>query len=212
MKIGIIDYGVGNLGSLSRALQEVGAFPCKVDKALDIHNVDKIILPGVGNFTECKKILDKDGWTCAIKEEVLVRKKSILGICLGMQLLSNSSQEGALDAACPTRGLELIPGYVTNLKKMGCNERLPHIGWNSISLHKNSALIDGIADSTDFYFVHSYGYILEDKDICVATTNYEIDIPALVNYRNIWGTQFHPEKSSKAGLKILKNFVWGLEC
>jgi imidazole glycerol-phosphate synthase subunit HisH len=211
LKVGVIDYGVGNLGSVSRALEEVLATPIRVDRALDLHQSDALLLPGVGSFKECKQILDQGGWTQAIQDEVKGYGKPLLGICLGMQLLADSGEEGSpLGQATP--GLGFIPGRVVSLRKLGCKARLPHVGWNSVSPLLKMPLLEGIPKDTDFYFVHSYGFLSELASVCVATTTYEVDITAVVNHGRVWGTQFHPEKSSKAGLKILHNFVWGSEC
>ena len=211
MKVGVIDYGVGNLSSVVRALEEVRATPIRVDRALDLHQSDMLLLPGVGSFAQCKQILDQGGWTQAIQDEVKAYGKPLLGICLGMQLLADFGEEG-LTAGQETPGLGFIPGRVVSLRKLGCKARLPHVGWNSVSTLLENPLLEGISKDTDFYFVHSYGFLSEVATICVATTTYEVDIPAVVNHGRVWGTQFHPEKSSRAGLKILHNFVWGSEC
>ena len=211
MRVGVIDYGIGNLCSVARALEEVRATPIRVDRALDLHQTDSLVLPGVGSFAQCKQILDQGGWTQAIQEEVKAYSKPLLGICLGMQLLADSGQEGAADGQ-ETLGLGFIPGRVVSLRDLGCNARLPHVGWNSVSSILESALLEDVPKGTDFYFVHSYGFSTETPEVCVAVTNYEINVPAVVNHGNVWGTQFHPEKSSKAGLKVLHNFVWGSKC
>lgn len=211
MKVGVIDYGVGNLGSVARALEEVGATPIRVDRSVDLHQVEAMVLPGVGSFSQCKKILDQDGWSRAIRDEVHEYCKPLLGICLGMQLLADWGEEG-LENGAQTPGLGFVPGRVVSLKKLGCAARLPHVGWNSISPRLENYLLKGVPKGTDFYFVHSYGFLLQSERECVATTQYGIEIAAVVNHGRVWGTQFHPEKSSRAGLKVLNNFVWGPEC
>jgi glutamine amidotransferase len=211
VRVGVIDYGVGNLGSVLRALEGLCATPVLIDRAIDAHHVDALILPGVGGFSECKQILDKGGWTEAIRDEALAYKKPLLGICLGMQLLADFGEEGVSDGQ-PTPGLGLIPGRVSGLRGLGCSARIPHIGWNSISVRNDNSLFDGISSGTDFYFVHSYAFIPEADDDVIAITHYGKDITAAVARGNIWGTQFHPEKSSRAGIRLLKNFILGPQC
>lgn len=211
MKVGVIDYGVGNLRSVVRALEEVRATPIRVDRALDLHQTDALVLPGVGSFAQCKQILDQGGWTQAIQDEIRGYGKPLLGICLGMQLLADSGEEG-LTGGGGRPGLGFIPGRVVSLRKLGCKARLPHVGWNSVSPLLESSLLEGVPKETDFYFVHSYGFLTGTPNVCVATTHYEVSIPVVINCGKVWGTQFHPEKSSKAGLKVLHNFVWGSRC
>lgn len=211
MKVGVIDYGVGNLCSVVRALEEVRATPMRVDRALDLRQTDALILPGVGSFAKCKQILDRRGWTQAIQDEVRVYGKPLLGICLGMQLLADWGEEGSTDGG-GTPGLGFVPGRIMSLRKLGCKATLPHVGWNSISLLLESSLLEGIPEDTDFYFVHSYGFSTKTPKVIVASTTYGVSIPAIINCGKVWGTQFHPEKSSKAGLMVLHNFVWGSKC
>jgi len=168
-------------------------------------------LPGIGSFSQCKQILDNRGWTQAIQDEVKVYNKPLLGICLGMQLLADFGEEGLRDGQ-ETPGLGFIHGRVVSLRKLGCKGRLPHVGWNSVSSILENSLLEGVPGDTDFYFVHSYGFSPESPKVCVATISYEVSIPAVINCGKVWGTQFHPEKSSKAGLKVLHNFVWGGKC
>lgn len=211
MKVGVLDYGVGNLGSVLRALEELRVTPLLIDRAIDAHHADALILPGVGGFSECKEILDKGGWSDAICEEVQVFKKPLLGICLGMQLLADFGEEGA-SAGQPTRGLGLIPGRVVSLRSLGCSARIPHIGWNSISTRNGNSIFNGIPDGTDFYFVHSYAFVPESAEDVIAVTDYGTTVAAAVARANVWGTQFHPEKSSRAGFRLLKNFILGRQC
>jgi glutamine amidotransferase len=211
VKVGVLDYGVGNLGSVLRALEELRATPLLIDRAIDAHQADVLILPGVGGFAECKQILDKGGWSETIREEALAYKKPLLGICLGMQLLADFGEEGAC-AGQPTPGLSLIPGRVVGLRSLGCSARIPHVGWNSISVRGDNSLFDGIPDGTDFYFVHSYAFVPESGDDVIAVTDYGLNVTAAVARDNVWGTQFHPEKSSRAGFRLLKNFILGRQC
>lgn len=214
MKVGVIDYGVGNLGSVLRALEELRVTPVLVNRAVDMHSNDCLILPGVGNFADCVRLLNDGGWPEAIREEVLGYNRPILGICLGMQLLADVSMEG-LDGQDNqgTPGLSLVPGTVKHLRTLGCALRVPHVGWNSImSTTSSTGLLDGIADGSDFYFVHSYALVPQDQEDLVATTDYGIPVTAIVQRGHVWGTQFHPEKSSRAGFKLLSNFIAGPAC
>jgi glutamine amidotransferase len=214
MKVGIIDYGVGNLGSVARALEEIGAIPVIVSEPNKICCVEKLILPGVGNFFDCASRLETQGWTLALEDEVAAKEKPILGICLGMQLLASHSTEGA-DARLGTqvKGLDLIPGKVVNLRDLNCQMRIPHVGWNSINIAPlNNQMFSGIPSDTDFYFVHSYAFLPTDQLHVIATVNYGIHVTAAVIRKNVWGTQFHPEKSSRAGFRLLRNFIENSSC
>lgn len=209
MKVGIIDYGVGNLGSIARAIEQLRSKPVLIDRAIDLHAVDALILPGVGNFTDCMQILVKGGWKDAIREEVSNYHRPLLGVCLGMQLLANVGLEGALDSTTGTEGLGLIPGRVVSLKCQGCSLRVPHVGWNSIvRSDSESSLFHGIADGTDFYFVHSYVFVPEQQHVVLAQATYDIPFAASIGLGRVWGTQFHPEKSSRAGMQLLRNFLF----
>jgi len=214
MKVGVIDYGVGNLGSVMRALEELRVTPTLVTRALDMHAMDCLILPGVGNFSDCAQLLQKGGWPEALRDEVRGSGKPLLGVCVGMQLLASSSMEG-VDASAPqgALGLDLIPGRVEHLRRLGCGLRVPHVGWNSVSpITSQGGLFDGITEGTDFYFVHSYAFVTEDPADVLATADYGIPVTAAVRSGNVWGTQFHPEKSSRAGFRLLRNFIEGPIC
>lgn len=212
MKVGVIDYGVGNLGSMLRALEELRVSPVLVKRAIDLHFTDCLILPGVGNFAECVRMLDAGGWSSALRDAVLGLKRPLLGVCVGMQLLADSSSEGAREGQ-PVPGLGLIPGEVHHLQSFGCTQRVPHVGWNSIARSRSDdPLFDGISDGTDFYFVHSYAFLPDDNTDVLATTDYGVPITAAVRRGHVWGTQFHPEKSSRAGFRLLKNFIEGQAC
>lgn len=211
MKVGVLDYGVGNLGSVVRALEELRVTPVLIDRALDMHSTDCLILPGVGSFTDCKNLLDKNAWTTALKDEVMGYAKPLLGICLGMQLLADVGMEGAADEN-GTPGLGFIPGRVQSLTSLGCSSRVPHMGWNSITALNPSNLLVEIPDGTDFYFVHSYAFEPKNPEDVIAITDYDIPLTAVVGREHVWGTQFHPEKSSRAGFKVLRNFIEGPLC
>jgi len=212
MKVGVIDYGVGNLGSVVRALEELRVAPILVSRATDMHNTDCLILPGVGNFADCARLLNEGSWTKALQEEVLGNKRPLLGVCVGMQLLADSSTEGATEGQ-NISGLGFIPGQVMHLRSFGCTLRVPHVGWNGITRTRaNDQLLESIPDNTDFYFVHSYAFAVQDSADVLATTDYGAQITAVVHRGNVWGTQFHPEKSSRAGFQLLKNFIEGSTC
>ncbi len=212
MKVGVIDYGVGNLGSVLRVLEELRVAPVLVNRAVDMHAADALILPGVGSFADCIRLLNEGGWTTALNDEVFGYKRPLLGVCLGMQLLADSSTEGGQDGQ-RVAGLGFVPGRVWHLHSLGCSQRVPHVGWNGIiRTRRDDHLFDHIPDGTDFYFVHSYAFVPKDQKDILATTNYDVPVTAAVRRGNVWGTQFHPEKSSRAGFRLLKNFIEGAEC
>jgi glutamine amidotransferase len=212
MKVGVIDYGVGNLGSVLRALEELRVTPVLVDRATDMHATDCLILPGVGNFADCTRLLNAGGWITALQDEVQVHGRPLLGVCVGMQILADNSTEGAAEGQ-HIAGLGFIPGQVRHLRSFGCTERVPHVGWNSITCNRqDDHLFHSIPDGTDFYFVHSYAFSPDDSSSVLATTNYGVPITAAVRRGHVWGAQFHPEKSSRAGLRLLRNFVEGPAC
>lgn len=207
MKVGVIDYGVGNLGSVLRALEELRVAPVLINRATDMHATDCLILPGVGNFADCARLLDTGGWTTALRDEVQGYGRPLLGVCVGMQLLADSSTEGAAEDQC-TPGLGFIPGQVQHLRTLGCTLRVPHVGWNGITRTRaDDHLFDGIPDGTDFYFVHSYAFVPQDGGDVLATTDHGVPVTAAVWRGHVWGTQFHPEKSSRAGFRLLRNFI-----
>ena len=213
MKVGVIDYGVGNLGSVLRALEELKVQPVLVNRALDLHTNDCLILPGVGNFADCVRLLSAGGWQSALLNEVRGYDRPLLGVCVGMQLLADYSTEGADDSGGLQAGLGLIPGHVEHMRALGCKQRVPHVGWNSVVSNKGDAgLFEGIPDTTDFYFVHSYAFTPQDPKDVLATTDYGIAVTAAVQRGRVWGTQFHPEKSSRAGMRLLRNFIMGPLC
>ena len=202
MKLGIINYGMGKLGSVITAVKNLGFQAEMCVSPLDLDEMDKIILPGVGSFFDAMKELEQKSWVPAIKEHVSIKERPLLGICLGMQLLASEGNEGG-----KVVGLDLIPGEVKHLTDLGCKERVPHIGWNEIKLKKESVIFNGIFSGHDFYFVHSYAFMPSDTQHISATVSYSNDVVASVENKNVFGTQFHPEKSSKAGLRILQNFL-----
>lgn len=205
MTIGIINYGTGNLSSVFGSIKQINFNPLLINHHSEIKKADAIILPGVGNFGSCAKTLKESGWLDSLKEQVLDKKKPILGICLGMQLLADSSEEGVENGQMPA-GLGLIPGKVRHLNSLKCQERLPHVGWNGLRIRDiANPLFQGIPDMTDFYFSHNYAFDSESSHDVIAEVTYGISFAAVVQRENVFGTQFHPEKSSRSGFRFLKN-------
>jgi glutamine amidotransferase len=201
-KVSIISYGSGNIYSIYKAISDLGYVVeiCKTPNEID--KAERIILPGVGSFYESMKLLTQNNWIEKILHLVKDKKIPIFGICLGMQLLSKCSYE---DNYSP--GLNLIEGEVSSLKELGCQKIIPHMGWNAVIFDKNNKLFKDISLESDFYFAHSYAFKNIHKDYVSGTVNYGVDIVAAISFNNILGTQFHPEKSSLNGKKILKNFI-----
>ena len=200
--VAIIDYGMGNLRSVENAVKKLEAKVKIISIPTELVNHDSIILPGVGSFKKAVKMLHEKNWIEEIKNEALNKKKPFLGICLGMQLLASESEEFGF-----SKGLDLIKGKIKFLGNLGCKDKVPHIGWNSVSFTKDHYLFKGISNKADFYFVNSFVFVPENKNHNLANTNYDIDFCSIVAKDNIFGVQFHPEKSSKAGRKLLKNFL-----
>jgi glutamine amidotransferase len=197
--IGIIDYGMGNLMSVQKAFEKLG-FKAKLLKNLqDLKNINALVLPGVGAFQDAIDSLKSLGWIEVIKD-VVKSGMPFLGICLGMQLLFEESFEGGHH-----EGLGLIKGSVRRFEPKQKNLKVPHMGWNSVKKTGDSRLLANIPDNTDFYFVHSY-YCDPKEDATIGTTDYDNVFTSCVEKDNVFGVQFHPEKSSRLGLEILKNF------
>jgi len=202
-KVAIINYGMGNLGSVRRAFEVLDTDTLIADQPSQLEEASHLILPGVGSFADGMNCLSSGGWVDALTCHVQKLGKPLLGICLGMQLLATTGEEGG-----NTPGLGLISGRVRHLQQLGCQLRVPHVGWNSITLsNQGSPMMEAIPDGTDFYFVHSYSFVLDDNADCLAIADYEVPIVAAVQKNLVIGTQFHPEKSSKAGLRLLQNFL-----
>lgn len=199
----IIDYGMGNLRSVQKGLEKVGLTADIITGPERLYAAPGVILPGVGAFADAMENLDRAGFIPAIKE-VVARGKPLLGICLGLQLLFSESEENGLH-----RGLDLIPGRVV---KLPAGLKVPHMGWNQLEIKRQSPLLKGISNGDYFYFVHSYYVVPEDDRAIIACTEYGIKVPAIVGSGNLFGIQFHPEKSSDLGLRILKNFGELVKC
>jgi glutamine amidotransferase len=202
MKVAVINYGLGNLGSVRRAFEDIGAEVVIANHPSALYDANRIVLPGVGAFTEGMECLARGGWVTAVQEVVLHQGKPLLGICLGMQMLATSGHEGGI-----TKGLDLVPGKVQRLDTIGCKLRIPHVGWNDIKYQREDVLFNGIPDLSDFYFVHSYAFAPESLEHLTSTASYDGDVTATIRNGNVFGCQFHPEKSSKAGRQLLKNFM-----
>lgn len=202
MKVALINYGMGNLGSVRRALEELGSDVVITDNPENLNESSRIILPGVGAFREAMTRLRASGWVDVLRTQVFDLQKPILGVCLGMQLLTTSSEEDGL-----SEGLGFISGRVQRLDTLGCSLRVPHTGWNEVRHEAISPLFSGIPQGTDFYFVHSFAVVTDDPALVSATVDYGCVVTAALQRDHVFGTQFHPEKSSKAGKHVLRNFL-----
>jgi glutamine amidotransferase len=200
--ITIIDYKTGNLGSIQNILKKIGESSIITSDSKIISEATKIILPGVGSFDTGMKNLKELDLIDILNSKVLVERIPVLGICLGMQLLSEKSEEGALS------GLGWIGGEVKRFIFHNTNEyKIPHMGWNFVNIKKESRLFSDILDDPRFYFVHSYYFNPANSKDILTSTEYEIEFTSAIEDGNILGVQFHPEKSHKFGLKLLRNFV-----
>lgn len=210
--VAIIDYGAGNLRSAANAFERIAA---TLDNAPEItvtadpdlvRRADRIMLPGVGAFADCKAGLDAvAGMTEVLEERVIRGTTPFLGVCVGMQLLASEGREKVV-----TQGLGWIPGAVEKITPSDPSLKIPHMGWNTVSFTRSHALLDGILDGPDglhAYFVHSYHFRTQDPAHTVATTDYGGTVTACIGRDNIFGTQFHPEKSQALGLKLIENFL-----
>ena len=209
MKIAIIDYETGNLKSVSKALELASNNVLKksnieiINSAKNLNNFDKVVLPGQGSFKQCFQSLNSiHGILDGLTDFVTVQKKPILGICVGMQLFASFGDEDG-----GSNGLGWIEGKVKKISLKDLSLKLPHMGWNNIQISSNSKLLNGINNDSHFYFVHSYSFDVDEKKYISATTNYSIEIVSVIEKENIFGTQFHPEKSQANGIKILENFI-----
>jgi glutamine amidotransferase len=199
MKIGIVDIGIGNTRSISNVLNREGISNEIIYKPDDLSGVDKMILPGVGSFDPAVRGLQSSGFRNRILEEVS-QGTHLLGICLGAQLLYQTSEEGDLE------GLGLINGTVLKFQESDVY-KVPHMGWNTITTQRNIPLLQNIDSGERFYFAHSYFIQNESNDNSVAKTIYNVEFDAIVNKGNVSGVQFHPEKSHSQGIKLLLNFA-----
>ncbi len=201
-QIGLINYGSGNFSSVRNALIFLDFNIVEVKKPQQLKCVTHIILPGVGAFASTMRKLKKLNLIDALKEEVLIKKKPFLGICVGMQILASLGHEFE-----DYLGLDFIEGEVDKIDAESYKLPLPHMGWNELNLRKHSYLFHNMRDSPIFYFVHSYHFIPYDHNVITATAEYGSDLVTVVEKDNIYGVQFHPEKSQHDGIQLLKNFV-----
>lgn len=201
--IALIDYDTGNLRSVSKALEKLGAEVSITRDANVIKNASHVILPGVGAFKDCMTKLQEYNLIDVIKD-VIASDKPFLGICVGLQLLFEESSEFG-----STKGLGVLKGEVKGFPPPAPDGefKVPHMGWNSINFKKDSKLFKDISDGEFFYFVHSYYVSSADDDVVLATTNYSVDFTSVIEKGNLFGCQFHPEKSQAVGLKVLENFI-----
>lgn len=207
MKVAIVNYGMGNLASVRRALADLGADAFVAEHPLALYDANRLVLPGVGAFAQGMARLAEGGWTDAIRRLVVEDGRPLLGICLGMQLLAGEGEEGGRCA-----GLALVDGSVRRLDALGCTLRIPHVGWNDLTHSEGELLFEHIPQQSDFYFVHSYAFAAARAEDVVATTEYSVPLVAALHRGHVFGTQFHPEKSSKAGRQLLRNFLGYVPC
>lgn len=201
----IVDYGMGNLGSIQNMIKKIGAEAIISSQLTDIQKADKLVLPGVGSFDNGMRNIKELGLLDILNYKAMDQKIPVLGVCLGMQLIGRSSEEGVLP------GLGWIPACTQKFSfdKECQHLKVPHMGWNTIEVKKNCYIFDNMYEEPRFYFVHSYKVFCEDASDILATTEYGGDFVSCVQHENIIGTQFHPEKSHKFGLKLFENFVKG---
>ena len=206
MKVTIVDYKSGNISSVINSFKEVAKDKVNIEVTADLNKIkssDKIVLPGQGSFKSCVDALNNiTGLVDTLNEFAISDKKPLLGICVGLQMFADIGYEET-----ETKGLGWIPGKVSKINNKNGKYKLPHIGWNQINIIKNSKIFKGIENNSHMYFVHSYEFIPEDKNVISATIEYSSNIVCSVEKENIFGTQFHPEKSDKTGLKIIDNFI-----
>ena len=206
MNVTIVDYNSGNISSVINSFQEVAKDKVNIEVTSDLNKIkssDKIVLPGQGSFKSCVDALNSiDGLVDTLNDFVTSKKKPLFGICVGLQMFADVGYEEK-----ETKGLGWISGKVLKIDNQNGKYKLPHIGWNEINIVKESKIFKDIENNSHMYFVHSYEFIPEDKNVISATTDYSSNIVCSVEKENIFGTQFHPEKSDKVGLKIIDNFI-----
>ena len=206
MNVTIVDYNSGNISSVVNSFKEVAKNKIDLEVTSDLQKIrlsDKLVLPGQGSFKSCVDALNAiNGLLETLNEFVMNDKKPLLGICVGLQMFADVGYEET-----ETKGLGWIPGKVSKIDNQGGKFKLPHIGWNQINIVKDSKIYKDIENNSHMYFVHSYEFLPNDKNVISATTDYSSNIVCSVERENIFGTQFHPEKSDKIGLKIIDNFI-----
>lgn len=201
--IGIINYGSGNIYAIANIYKRLDIPHGIFNDIGDLVKCDKLILPGVGAFDETMRLIAEQGMTDVLNNLVLQERIPIMGVCVGMQILGDSSEEGE------EKGFSWIKGKIQKLSKEKLIQKphLPHLGWNSIKIVKSSPLLNNIDEEKGFYFLHNYFFNATEHDDILATTSYGDEFPCVVNHKNIFGVQFHPEKSHDNGVEIFKNFA-----
>jgi len=206
MNVTIVDYNSGNISSVINSFKEVAKDKVKIEVTSDLNKIkssDKVVLPGQGSFKSCVDALNNiNGLGEVLNEFAINKKKPLLGICVGLQMFADIGYEET-----ETKGLGWISGKVSKIDNQSGKYKLPHIGWNQINIVKESKIFKDIENNSHMYFVHSYELIPDDKNVVTSTTDYSSNIVCSVEKENIFGTQFHPEKSDKIGLKIIDNFI-----
>jgi glutamine amidotransferase len=206
MNVTIVDYNSGNISSVINSFSEVAKDKVKIEVTSDLNKIkssDKVVLPGQGSFKSCVDSLNSiKGLVDCLNQFAINDKKPLLGICVGLQMFAEVGYEES-----ETKGLGWISGKVSKINNQNGKYKLPHIGWNQINILKDSKIFKNIENNSHMYFVHSYEFIPEDKKVISSTTDYSSNIVCSVEKDNIFGTQFHPEKSDKIGLKIINNFI-----
>ena len=206
MNVTIVDYNSGNISSVINSFKEVANDKVNIEVTSDLYKIklsDKVVLPGQGSFKSCVDSLNSiNGLVDCLNEFAISKKKPLLGICVGLQMFADIGYEET-----ETKGLGWVPGKVSKIDNQDGKYKLPHIGWNQINIVKDSKIFKDIKNNSHTYFVHSYEFIPKDKNVISATTDYSSKIVCSVEKENIYGTQFHPEKSDKIGLQIINNFI-----
>ena len=206
MKLSIVDYKSGNISSVINSFKEVAKGKMYIEVTADLNKIkssDKVVLPGQGSFKSCIEALSNiNGLVDTLNEFAISKKKPLFGICVGLQMFADVGYEET-----ETKGLGWISGKVSKIDNQNGKYKLPHIGWNQINIINNSKIFKNIENNSHMYFVHSYEFIPNDKNVITATTDYSTKVVCSVEKENILGTQFHPEKSDKAGLTLIENFI-----
>ena len=206
MNVTIVDYNSGNISSVINSFKEAAKDKVNIEVTSDLNKIkssDKVVLPGQGSFKSCVDALNSiNGLVEILNEFAISNKKPLLGICVGLQMFADIGYEET-----ETKGLGWIAGKVSKIDNQNGKYKLPHIGWNEINIVKDSKIFKDIKNKSHMYFVHSYELIPDDKNVITATTDYSSNIICSVEKENIFGTQFHPEKSDKLGLQIINNFM-----
>jgi glutamine amidotransferase len=206
MNVTIVDYNSGNIRSVINSFKETAVDNVKIEVTSDLNKIkssDKVVLPGQGSFKSCVEALNNiNGLVETLNDFAINKKKPLLGICVGLQMFADVGYE-----EIETKGLGWISGKVSKIDNHNGKYKLPHIGWNQINILKESKIFKDIKNNSHMYFVHSYEFVPEDKEVISATTEYSSNIVCSIEKENIFGTQFHPEKSDKIGLKIINNFI-----